>query len=83
MNTNQNTPTASQVISAAITAAGRSRVVCNALGVSIQAVHAWAKRGYVPAERIKPLCEMGAYTITPDQILDAIARERPRKEADQ
>lgn len=69
-------PTARQLILAAIAAAGRSPIVAERLGVSQQAVHAWARRGYVPAERIKPLCALGGFAVQPDQLLDAMTRER-------
>lgn len=76
MQYNLQTPSARQLIKAAIAAAGRSNVVAKSLGVSQQAVHAWTMRGYVPAERIKPLCALGNNVVTPDQLLDAITRER-------
>lgn len=67
---------ATQLIKAAISAAGRSPLVARNFGISVAAVNQWAARGYVPAERIKPLCALGNHAITPDQLLDAITRER-------
>lgn len=72
----QQHPRASQVIRAAIAAAGKAPAVAKRFGLSVQAVNAWAKRGYVPAERIQPLCEMGGHAVQPMQLLEAITRER-------
>lgn len=73
---NQQAPRASQLIRAAIAAAGRSPAVARRFGLSVQAINAWTKRGYVPAEKITPLCEMGGYAVQPMAILEAITRER-------
>ena len=67
---------ASQLIRAAVTAAGRSPAVARRFGLSVAAVNAWVKRGYLPAQHIKPLCEMGRHAVKPMQLLEAITRER-------
>lgn len=69
-------PSASQLIRAAIVAAGKAPEVARRFGVTAAAVNAWGARGYLPTERIKPLCEMGRFVVTPDQLLEAITRER-------
>jgi hypothetical protein len=74
-NTTQPTPSASQLIRAAIAAAGRGPQVAASLQISVSAVNNWIQTGRVPTEKIMPLCELGAFTIQPDQILSAIARE--------
>jgi hypothetical protein len=66
--------TARQVIRAAIAAAGGMAKAGPALGISPQTVSAWAARGRVPSEWIKPLCDLGGNVVKPTQILEALAR---------
>lgn len=74
-------PTASQLIRAAITAAGKSGAVARAFGLKQAAVIKWGAVGSIPAKHIKPLCELGGNAISPDQILDALSREASEKAA--
>jgi DNA-binding transcriptional regulator YdaS (Cro superfamily) len=78
MSQHQAPPTLQQLARAAVAAAGRSPAVAEALGVSTQAVSRWMSTGYIPAERIQPLCDLGRNIVTPAQILDALARS-PRQ----
>lgn len=74
-------PNARQVIRAAIAAAGGTQKAGQCMGITSQAVSGWAASGRVPAERIKPLCDLGGNVVTPLQILDAMAREAAGKVA--
>ena len=74
-------PTAAQLIRAAIAAAGRGPIVQKSLGIGSKAISKWIAVGRIPAHHIKPLCELGGNAITPDQILDALAREASEKAA--
>lgn len=71
-------PSAARLIRAAIAAAGRGPAVAKALGITTAAVNNWAMNGRIPADRIKPLCDMGHNIVTPVQILDALSRESGR-----
>lgn len=69
-------PTSKQIIAAAVAAAGGVSKAAADIGVRSPSVSAWLKRGSVPACRINRLCELGAFTITPERILDAMARRQ-------
>lgn len=68
-------PTATQVIRAAIGAAGGTARVGRELGISHVSVSGWAARGKVPAPRVRALCALGGYAVTADQVLAAMERE--------
>jgi hypothetical protein len=80
MDMKNTTPTAAELIRAAVAAAGRPVKVGPALGCSAQAVSQWCIAGRVPLDRIIPLCELQR-VVTSDQILDAMAREAAEKAA--
>jgi hypothetical protein len=71
-------PSASTLIAPALTAAGRSQKVAAYFGLTSQAVNAWASRGRMPANYIKPLCDLGTNIVTPVAILEAMTRESER-----
>jgi hypothetical protein len=68
-------PTAQQLITAAIAAAGRSNRVAQAFGISEAAVSAWGRTGRIPADRIAGLCNMGGNAVRPEAIVEALGRE--------
>lgn len=74
-------PTARQLISAAVAAAGRPKKVGPALGCTPQAVSLWTVNGRVPLDKVHPLCDLGNRVITAGQILDAMAREAQERAA--
>lgn len=74
-------PTARQVIAAAVAAAGGVSKAAEQLGIASPAISGWLARGTVPAQRIKPLCDLGRNVVTPEQILEAVSREASQKAA--
>ena len=68
-------PAARQVIRAAIAAAGGAAKISEALRIGEGTVSAWTARERVPAQWIKPLCDLGGNVVKPEQILEAVARE--------
>lgn len=74
-------PTAHRIIRAAISAAGGGARVSAAMGLGRSTPALWAHRGAIPAEHIKPLCDLGGNVVTADQILEALARQAAEKKA--
>lgn len=70
------TPTAKQIIKAAIAAAGGVQSIAETLGIERGTVYCWAQRGRISVDHIKPLCDLGGGLVKADQILEAMGRER-------
>lgn len=77
----EHTPTAQQIIRAAISAAGGGVKVARAMRLGRSTPALWAHRGAIPAEHIKPLCDLGGNVVKSDQILEALARESAARKA--
>lgn len=68
-------PTARQLIKAAVAAAGGAKAVAAELGLTDGAISRWGSRGTLPSEHITRLCWMGANTVKPEALVEAIGRE--------
>lgn len=57
------------IIRLAVTAAGGPSEVAPKFKLTPRAIQGWCARKSMPAECVRPLCQMGKNAISPDQVL--------------
>lgn len=57
------------IIKVAITAAGGRDEAAKAVGADRSTLSRWVRLGWMPPEKIRPLCDAGSGVVKPEQIL--------------